>query len=298
MSPQETLNKLIAMERGNIIDHEKVKNLLATLRNQLGELEVTDVFSLIHNSRDVEEDYAYWACIHHLHTRPVPEVFDLCQTWAKDISFDKRQAAADLLSQLGYADNYPFSSQSLPIITELLDDSHLEVICSALYACGHLNIGDPTIIAKFINHADNLVRYAVVHAFSSKIDPVSIAGLITLSRDSDYDVRNWATFELGVISEADTPEIRNALFERLSEIDHEIRGEALIGLAKRADVRVLQPLIKELSGEFHGAWCIEATRKMKSAELKPLLVNLKNRLSLEDLSAFGDEIDKAIAAVP
>lgn len=298
MSPQEILNELIAIKCDDIEGDDKARNLLEALSIQLRELPAIDVFSLIHNSRGIEETEAYWACVHHLHTRPVPEVFELCETWAKDVSFDKRQAAADVLSQLGYAKNYPFSSQSLPIITVLLDDSRVEVICSALYACGHLKIVDPSIIAKFVNHIDNSIRYAAVHAFSSRIDPISIASLITLSRDPDHDVRNWATFELGVISETDTPEIRNALFERLSENTPEIRGEALIGLAKRADERVLQPLIKELSGEIHGAWCIEAAREMKRAELRPLLVGLKNRLSIEDINAFGHELDEAIAANP
>ncbi len=298
MSPQEILNELTAMERNNILDEDKVRNLLATLNGQLAELPVIEIFSLVHNSRNIEEDEAYWACIRHLHVRPNLEVFELCRTWANDDSFDKRQAAADVLSQLGYAKKYPYASKSIPIISKLLDDSVVEVICSALYACGHLKICETSIIARFTNHADNSIRHAVVRALSSRTDPISLTALITLSRDSDYDVRNWATFELGTISEVNTQEIRDALLERLSEDDHEIRGEALIGLAKRADLRVLQPLIKELSGEFHGAWCIEAAHEIKNTELKPLLVSLKNRLSFEDLNAFGNELDEAIAANP
>ncbi|WP_208721367.1 hypothetical protein [Corallococcus aberystwythensis] len=48
--------------------------------------------------------------------------------------------------------------------------------------------------------------------------------------------------------EVDTPELREALVDRLSEAHPKIRGEALLGLALRKDARVLEPLRRVLEG--------------------------------------------------
>ncbi len=71
--------------------------------------------------------------------------------------------------------------------------------------------------------------------------------LIELSADSDFDVRNWATFGLGTLIDLDTPEIREALRQRLDEEDDELRGEAFVGLAKRGDTACIAPLLRELN---------------------------------------------------
>jgi HEAT repeat protein len=292
--PQKLLDELIAMERHNVVDEAKVLNLLAELKSQLAELPAIDIFPLINSSHDLEEDEAYWACIHHLRNRPEEIVFEQCCAWAKDISSDRRQAAAQILAQLGYAQEYPYGQRSHPILLALLADSNVEVIVATLYAFGHLKIGDPKQLAIFVSHHDNEIRCAAASALEGREDSVSVEGVIKLSRDSDRDVRNWATFYLSWLDEVENPEIDNALFERTSESDAEIRGEALIGLAKRQNMRVLEPLKTELAGEFHGAWCIEAAHELKNFELKPLLVELKYRLSAQDTEAFGKELEEAI----
>jgi HEAT repeat protein len=63
--------------------------------------------------------------------------------------------------------------------------------------------------------------------------PAAIEALLELSRDSDVDVRNWATFALGSQIDVDTPQIREALRNRLSDSDEDTRSEALCGLARR-----------------------------------------------------------------
>ena len=76
---------------------------------------------------------------------------------------------------------------------------------------------------------------------------MAIYGLIGLSADQDQDVRDWATFGIGSMIETDIPEIREALVARLTETDSEIRGEALVGLARRGDLRIVAPLLQELA---------------------------------------------------
>ena len=55
-----------------------------------------------------------------------------------------------------------------------------------------------------------------------------------------------ATFALGTQCEAATPEIRNALADRLADTDDETRSEAaMVGFARRGDPRVLPPSTKQ-----------------------------------------------------
>jgi HEAT repeat protein len=290
----ELLHQVIVAERDHGPDTDEIRELVRILREKLAVLPFTEVFALIHNSRDLKDDEAYWACVADLHGRTDDGVFELCKVWTKDALPQKRQAAADVLGQLGWSNNYPFKSLSWPILTSLLNDSDTDVLYSALFACGHLGVGDPALLNKFVTNPNASVRFATVHALSQKDDTLSLEGLILLSRDTDRDVRNWATFGLGQMTQTDSIAIRDALLERLTEPDSEIRGEALVGLSKRGDMRALQPLKQELVGEFKGAWCIEAAHELKERSLAPLLIALKERMSPEDISTFGDELDEAI----
>ena len=47
------------------------------------------------------------------------------------------------------------------------------------------------------------------------------------------DLRDWATFGLGVQGSSDSFAIRDALLERLSDADQDVREEAMVGLGKR-----------------------------------------------------------------
>ena len=103
-------------------------------------------------------------------------------------------------------------------------------------------------------------------------------------------VRDWATFGLGSMIEADTPPIREALFARLSDADDTVRGEALVGLALRKDERAIEPLIQELErhpAEKTGSLLIEAAEEMADTRLLPILTRLKQ-------SSGSKKFDEAI----
>jgi HEAT repeat protein len=103
----------------------------------------------------------------------------------------------------------------------------------------------------------------------------AIKALIELSRDKDSDVRDWATFGIGTMIDTDTHEIREALLARVTDPDDDTRGEALVGLARRKDERVLEPLINELTGESVGLLAIEAAEELGNPRLGPALLSLK-----------------------
>jgi HEAT repeat protein len=77
-------------------------------------------------------------------------------------------------------------------------------------------------------------------------DPLSAETLLRLTQDTDEDVRDWATFGLGVLGNTDSDKIREALFRRLTDSDEDVREEAMVGLGKRKDRRVLSTLMTAL----------------------------------------------------
>ena len=82
--------------------------------------------------------------------------------------------------------------------------------------------------------------------------------LIGLSGDSEDDVRDWATFALGTLADADEPELRDALAARLDDPDEATRLEAVHGLAVRGDPRAAEPAREVLAAhgdaEGEGVW--------------------------------------------
>jgi hypothetical protein len=83
----------------------------------------------------------------------------------------------------------------------------------------------------------------------------------------------------------DTPEIREALFARLSDPHDETRGEGLVGLALRKDERVIEPLIADLSSGNAGRLTLEAAEAIGDARLYPALVELKSCCSTDTPNA-------------
>ena len=110
----------------------------------------------------------------------------------------------------------------------------------------------------------------------------SIGFLIELSCDSETCVRDWATFALGTIQDWDEPALREALFERLHDEDDEVRAEAMSGLAKRGDRRVVDIVRAELESESAGWLDVEAAAMMGAPELVPSLIAIQGRWKGDD----------------
>jgi HEAT repeat protein len=89
--------------------------------------------------------------------------------------------------------------------------------------------------------------------------PDAISALIELMEDGNGEVRNWATFELGIAyvdqgpgrlgTPRDSVEIRDALSKRLKDPLPEVREEAIWGLARRRDRTGRQLLLGRLDSE-------------------------------------------------
>jgi HEAT repeat protein len=242
------------------------------------------------------DDDAAWEPVTVLHARADEEVFDAAERLCGSPVAKERRLGAGILGQLGQPVRV-FPSESFDCLARMLaieDDP--EVLESIAEAFGHLE--DPRCIAlltPFKSHPDPLVRLGVVHGLSGQDHPAAIDTLIELSGDEDGETRSWATFSLATFTEVDTTAIREALVVRLADPREDARGEALVGLARRKDPRVLDVLLKELTSKNVGMEAIEAAEELCDPRLIPALVDLKNWWPGESRSN-AEWLDRVIAS--
>jgi HEAT repeat protein len=224
-----------------------------------------------------DEDTA-WDAVRALQLRGTDEVLEAACTLGQSSCLQERALGAHILGQLGSPER-SFPEECLAILSQWLEkESQPEVLAAICCALGHLR--DPRSIEpliRFKNHQDDRVRFDVTFALCGHDDERAIAALIELSRDSDAKVRDWATFGLSTMSNLDSPAIRRALWERLADPDEQTRAEGLIGLARRKDRQILEPLLRELTAEKVHTLAIEAAAELGDPEAYLALVALKER---------------------
>jgi HEAT repeat protein len=210
-----------------------------------------------------------------------------------------RITGARILGQLGL-ERYSFLDPTLDQLISMLDDTDVRVVADVAEALGHRqDVRAIPHLTSFIAHEDSGVRFGVVRGLSGHEEIAAIRGLIVLSRDQDDEVRNWALCGLGSFIEADTPEIRDALFRGASDPHDEARGEALLGLASRGDRRVVELLQEEIERESVGRLALCAAAEIADSRLVEPLKRLKGDLEFDekDLSDkwYQSDLDDAIA---
>jgi HEAT repeat protein len=115
------------------------------------------------------------------------------------------------------------------------------------------------------------VAQGIGAAIVEECDPAGVHTLIHLTEDTDASVRDWATFELAGV-DADSPEIRAALWARIADPHYDTRCEALLGLATRHEHAIMEHVVKELKADSVGKLAVEAAKELaQPALLAPLL---------------------------
>ena len=231
-----------------------------------------------------------------IHYRGGNDEFLLGAEYASSSDPGDRATGADILAQLGWGDQ-TFRNESIDILTRLLEDPDVYVVYCAAVGLGHRSAHSaiPALV-RHLEHPDSLVRYGVALGLLGLEDDRAIAGLIKLAADNDRDVRNWSVFGLGTQIESDSPAIRNALREALRDSDHEIRGEALVGLAKRGDPTIIQELINEWKDDDVSSLSIEAAEETRDTRLFHRLKQFTKILTLDDDPHYASKLNAAIAA--
>lgn len=198
--------------------------------------------------RDAEER---WHLIGELHRSTGRDAFEAVLAASASPDDARRLVALDALGQIGYAADRPYLEETLPVLISAAGDEDARIVASAITALGH--VGDPRglpAVLRRVGHASNEVRFAAAFALPSLAGGGEQAGtadeianaLITLTRDPDPEVRDWATFGLGTQLDTDTPEIREALAARLDDSYDDAAEEAATGLARRGDPRAAEVL--------------------------------------------------------
>ena len=228
-----------------------------------------------------DED-ARWDLVVLLHFRATLDVLQAARELCVSECAEERILGADILGQLGVPDN-AFPDESLAALLSMLDtEQDPDVLGNVCVALGHLH--DARAVEKVVplkDHTDANVRFHLAFALQGQTDELAVQTLIGLSEDEDSDVRDWATFSLGTQLDEDSPAIREALHKRLTDSDDTARGEAMLGLARRKDERVVPFLLKELSPEQMGRLeerpdlPLEAAEKLADARLLPALLQLR-----------------------
>ena len=222
----------------------------------------------------LDEDLT-WDAIEALQWRGTEEVLREARRLCRSFCPLERRVGADVLGQLGTPRSFP--DECLQTLLGMLETEHDHRVQRAiLVALSHLNRPEAVIpAARLVRHEDAKVRHAVVLALMGQEDGLAIETLIELTKDRETHVRDWATFALGVQVEVDTPELRDALVERLADEDANTRAEAMVGLAERGDRRMLPALREELTSGSVGTLVVEAAALIRETQLHPLLVALQ-----------------------
>jgi HEAT repeat protein len=199
------------------------------------------------------DDELPWKAVSALRRIGTREGFERAAAWCKSVHSLERARGADILSQLGKTAEHRsnmFPEESYAVVSQMLrQETEVQPLSSAIHALGHLdNPAGIPLISSYQQHPEAEIRFAVACALGSFAnDPEAIQSLLVLTHDPDHDVRDWAVFGLGNLSDADSAEIRDALCSRLNDSDEDVREEAIVGLAKRKDQRVLPALIAALN---------------------------------------------------
>jgi hypothetical protein len=182
-----------------------------------------------------------------LHLRGEETIFTEASLLCRSPEIHKRRIGADILGQLGVP-HRSFRERSVVTLLTMLEQEQDPAVLHAIsIALSHRR--DPRAIEPLIklqHHPDWEVRFGVAAGLSGYEDEQAIAALLELTRDLHEHVRDWATFGLGTLISSDTEALRAALLARLDDEDEITRGEALLGLARRHDPRVVEPILQDL----------------------------------------------------
>jgi len=221
----------------------------------------------------------YWDNVNELRRRPNKYVFTKAVELAKSADPNHRRTGIDVLAQLGVTPR-PFYEESIKLFFNILEtEKDTNVTTSLLYAIGHnndnlsINQIEKLCFLKNIREKDGLVS-----ALLGIDNEMAIATLIYLSEDRSASIRNWATFGLGSQIETDTPAIREALWNRVNDINADAKFEAISGLAQRNDERITEIIGRELISGNYQSLLFEAITTLADKQFLPVL---KEQLSVD-----------------
>ena len=216
-----------------------------------------------------------WDAVAQLHRRGSPATLARVEALMRSPGVRQRALALDIAAQLrvaphGGADGgepYALEAAQAMLVAALADPRPC-VLQSAIAGLGHQPVaGTLAALLGFVDHPDVRVRWALTHTLAEYPEPEAVAALLRLSSDRDDAVRDWATFSLGTLSDADDEAVRARLWANAHDPNRDVRGEAVVGLARRSDPRAVDLLRERLVDGDCRVYELEAAEEMPRAEL-------------------------------
>ncbi len=238
-----------------------------------------------------------WENVHILRRRPSNKLFLICKALTESENSEKRILGINILAQMGLTKR-PYLNETLEIYFNLLDiekDSY--VLMSLLYGIGHnnneLNKTQIEKLCSFSKTTDDLINEGLLHAVGFIKNSKAIDILINFTEHKYSYMRDWATFYLGQ-SDSNSKKIKEALWKRINDKDENTKFEAIFGLAKRKDERIVEIIIKELKKRDFQNLLFDAILEFKKEKFLPLLQEIyesvKNNPKI-DMIWFNDLTD-------
>ncbi|MDO5971274.1 hypothetical protein Q4Q35_15810 [Flavivirga aquimarina] len=218
----------------------------------------------------------FWENIRELRKRPNKDVYNKAFKLAKSKIEKEKIIGIYVLAQLGFDPRFQ-QDKTVDLYFELLEnETSPKVISAILSSISHnnenLNEQQVLKLIEFKTHKFVNVRFELALALSCLENDNAIKTLIELSNDKDSDTKNWATFGIATQIENDTKEIRNALWNRITDKDEITRLEAISGLAKRKDRKIKEVLKTELESiDENGSLILESIELFNDKDFIPLL---------------------------
>jgi len=199
---------------------------------------------------------AGWRAIEALQRRGSPALLARVVALCASPSARRRAVGVSIAAQLSHRAQGVLTllaeEETQRLLLRGLADPHHDVVRAAVGGLGLRPHGASVeALLRLASHPDARMRWQVAVALGAYEEPETIEGLIRLSADPSDEVRDWATFGLGTLRMEDTPAIRAALRRNLHDADPDVRGEALVGLARRRDEGIVDLLIERLTPDCH-----------------------------------------------
>jgi len=194
---------------------------------------------------------------------------------ARSANAHRRALAMDIAARLhapGRAGRHAAEAfapaQTEALLVAGLADANPRVLQAAILGLAHRPAAAALpVLLGLADHPDARIRFALARALGSYAEPDATAALMRLARDRDDDVRDWATFGIGALRDTDDDAIRSLLWANAHDPDRDVRGEAVVGLARRGDARVIDLLKERLADGDCRGYELEAVQEMPRPEL-------------------------------
>jgi hypothetical protein len=230
--------------------------------------------------RDIECE-GTWEHISALRMEGTRSVLEKALAWCQDVDPFRRSIGVSILAQLGEnGKNYPDETKAM-IRLMIETEQDQEVITSLISAVHFREIPEGAAwLISLAQHPSEDIRWRIAwglpipNVYDPELQRQSIDTLMQMLMDLDSQVRDWATFSLSATDE-DSPQLREALLERMKDTDFNTRSEAAIGLAKRKEPRGIPLLIDCLKSDRVGELYLEAAELYADPQLKPALLALQ-----------------------